>query len=63
MRPTTPARRPIVTDETIDLVASGYEWECPFCATLNEEIETRSTVVCRKCNRQYDVDEAFHAEG
>ena len=26
-------------DETVDVIASGYEWTCPKCEHFNTEIE------------------------
>lgn len=34
--------------ESVDLVASGYEWICPNCEKLNREIEVTATVECRR---------------
>jgi predicted RNA-binding Zn-ribbon protein involved in translation (DUF1610 family) len=47
--------------ESVYLIASGYEWECPNCDKLNEEIEITQRVTCRKCKRTYPVDGADHA--
>jgi hypothetical protein len=33
--------------DTVDLIASGYEWICPHCDKLNHEIEATETVMCR----------------
>lgn len=33
--------------ESVDLIASGYEWVCPHCDKLNREIEITQTVTCR----------------
>jgi len=45
----------------VDLIASGYEWNCPKCDKLNTECEVYSVVRCVKCNTKYDVGETSHA--
>jgi len=47
--------------KSIDVIASGYEWECPNCDKLNTEMEIYNEVQCVKCNNKYTVDEAHHA--
>ncbi len=51
------------TYETVDVIASGYEWECPseYCGRLNNEIEITETVKCRNCNITYETNPAEHA--
>jgi hypothetical protein len=46
--------------ESVDLIASGYEWECPSCGLLNSEIEITEQVECLKCKRVYDTQSAEH---
>ena len=45
---------------TIQLIASGYEWICPECEHLNHEIEIVEVVKCQNCGEKYLVDEALH---
>ena len=47
----------------VQLLASGYEWTCPFCNDLQEEIEANDTVVCSECNKEFEVIELHHAMG
>lgn len=47
----------------VDLIASGYEWECPNCEKFNREIETSEQVKCTKCKRTFNVSGTYHAEG
>lgn len=47
--------------ESVSLIASGYEWECPHCDTWNKAIEILEQVTCRKCKRTYPVDGTDHA--
>jgi DNA-directed RNA polymerase subunit RPC12/RpoP len=47
--------------ETVDLIASGYEWTCPKCEMLNEEIEVAEKVSCRNCRRIFKVQDYQHA--
>ena len=46
---------------SIELISSGYEWTCPDCDTLNEEIEITPAVTCCKCKKKFMVAEYFHA--
>jgi DNA-directed RNA polymerase subunit RPC12/RpoP len=47
--------------ETVDLIASGYEWSCPKCGELNREIEITENVKCSKCGGEFEVGEVNHA--
>lgn len=49
--------------ETVDLIASGYEWECPKCCHLNKEIEALHFVQCRNknCLAKYETEPPEHA--
>lgn len=47
--------------EHVDLIASGYEWECPECGTLNSEIEWKETVKCSECSKEFGAYEPEHA--
>lgn len=49
--------------QTVDLIASGYEWTCPNCNAHNSEVEITTTVVCYACGTQCRVDEYEHAHG
>jgi len=51
-------------EEEIDLIAGGYEWECPDCEALNKEIEIPSDghVKCVKCGSVYKVSDYHHAQ-
>lgn len=49
--------------ETVDLIASGYEWTCPKCDTLNREIAIKETVKCANCGEEFEVGEVDHAYG
>jgi len=52
-----------VEDEHIEVIASGYEWECPHCETLNKDIEILEVMKCSHCHRNFTVDEFYHAYG
>lgn len=47
--------------ESVDLIASGYEWTCPNCERLNREIEVTERVTCGECGSQYATDAPEHA--
>ena len=47
--------------ETVDLIASGYEWMCPNCDEQNEEIEVLISVTCRKCKQTFGINTVEHA--
>lgn len=46
---------------TVELIASGYEWECPECKTLNKEIEAKTQGECKECGADFDTDPPEHA--
>lgn len=46
-------------NDEVELIASGYEWECPECYTLNHEIEITESVTCTQCRTKYDVSNYF----
>jgi len=52
-----------IEDETVDVIASGYEWECPHCETLNNEIELTETVMCSNCYKHFNITDFHHAYG
>jgi DNA-directed RNA polymerase subunit RPC12/RpoP len=45
----------------VDLIASGYEWECPKCDQLNKEIEVTENVTCEECKSVFEVADYHHA--
>lgn len=51
--------------ETVDIIASGYEWICPECETLNEVIEYPKTgmVQCEGCGKGFCTDLPEHCFG
>ena len=49
--------------EPVDLIASGYEWICGNCGTMNTEIEIYESVGCNDCGATFytgDAEHAFH---
>lgn len=48
-------------NETVDLIASGYEWVCPACDKLNKEIEAKQTVTCKDCHETFEANTPEHA--
>lgn len=58
-------------NETVDLIASGYEWTCPYCDHDNREGwipcvgSAIGEVKCVNCKEVFDIgsyDHAFHKE-
>lgn len=49
--------------ESVELIASGYEWICPACEEINKEIEVNVAVTCKFCQNTYHVDDYHHAIG
>lgn len=44
--------------ETVEMVASGYEWTCPNCGKLNHTSMATEKVECEDCNYVYPAREA-----
>jgi len=52
------------TLEGVELIAEGYEWECPECEHLNHEIEINNgpmTVECKECSTTFYIAGYEHA--
>jgi uncharacterized protein (DUF983 family) len=49
--------------ESVDIIASGYEWECPHCETLNKVIEWTEEVTCEQCGETCEAELPEHAIG
>ena len=47
--------------QQVELIASGYEWECPECEILNKETEITYYVTCKNCKTKFIVSDYFHA--
>lgn len=47
----------------VDIVASGYEWICPKCGSLNTEIEYNPRVQCYLCHKIFVAGVPWPAEG
>jgi hypothetical protein len=50
-------------ENTVDLIASGYEWICPHCERYNLEIEVTSRVTCVGCGKTFETNPPEHALG
>ncbi len=47
---------------TVELIAAGYEWECPDCNAWNREIELPSAAIrCPVCGSRFLMSEYHHA--
>ena len=44
----------------VTVVASGYEWICPKCETLNAEIEWSENLQCSMCEEVFEADPPVH---
>ena len=49
--------------ESVDIIASGYEFVCPNCDAYNTIVQTAIDVVCGSCKPTFEVDEIEHAIG
>ncbi len=51
--------------ERVDIIASGYEWTCPTCDTLNKEISCPEVVTCSRedCRVSFFTDSPEHCMG
>lgn len=47
--------------DSVEIIASGYEWTCPKCEKLVNEIEVTETVTCPDCEIEYRVSDFVHA--
>jgi hypothetical protein len=50
-------------ENSVELIASGYEWICPDCNQFNKEIEVLSHVTCSECRKGFYVSDYLHAYG
>jgi hypothetical protein len=59
-----PEPEPTQEPESVDIIASGYEWNCPKdeCGALNHEVEVKDWVVCLSCGRGFTTNPPNHAE-
>ena len=48
-------------EDSVEMIASGYEWTCPKCEALMQEIEITPKVKCHDCSTVYNVDDYHHA--
>lgn len=48
-------------EDCVDLIASGYEWICPKCDSLNHEIEAKENVTCSECKGKFSTSPPEHA--
>jgi len=46
----------------VELITSGYDWECPHCGYWNKELEIPLTVRCRKCHSIFNVSGCSYPE-
>jgi uncharacterized Zn-finger protein len=51
----------IIGDE-IDVIASGYEWLCPYCSNMNKLYEAREKAYCSGCGKLFKLASPEHAE-
>lgn len=47
--------------DTVDIIASGYEWGCLVCNTSNTEMEIYNQVTCSDCKSVFTVGGVRHA--
>lgn len=49
--------------ETVDVIASGYEWVCPGCNELVKQIEYKQELECPFCGKEFKAGLPEHAMG
>lgn len=49
--------------KTVDIIASGYEWICPDCDTLNRVNGLTEIVKCGCCGREFETNPPEDAFG
>lgn len=49
--------------EKVDLIAAGYEWDCPKCSTPNVIASADSIVQCVGCDCQFETNDPDHCRG
>lgn len=47
--------------QTVEIIASGYEWICPKCDSLNKDIEVKESVKCEYCHKEFKTGYPRHA--
>ncbi len=49
----------------VELVASGYEWQCPECGVVGYEsiVPADGHVVCAQCGGVFPIEKAHHRSG
>lgn len=45
----------------VDLIAAGYEWNCPKCLMFHRIYEAKKTVTCQRCLRKFETNPPEHA--
>jgi len=53
--------RPPEELDSVELIASGYEWVCPRCDQFHRIMETVEEVECQRCHWRYEVGDIHHA--
>jgi len=47
--------------QSVDVIASGYEWECPVCEKFMREVAYAEEVTYPWCKRRYIANLPEHA--
>ncbi len=47
--------------ESVDVIASSYEWECPVCGKLIREVAYSEEVTCHWCKKKFIANLPEHA--
>lgn len=50
----------VAEEETVELIANGYYWECPGCLQNNIEDFKMKEVTCIQCHKTFKVDDWVH---
>lgn len=57
IKPENMANEKSTNINTISLIASGYEFTCPFCGSLNNINYAPETIKCKHCDEELVVDQ------
>ena len=51
----------MIEEQSVAMIASGYDWICPHCEHMNHEIEALTALHCETCRTGYLAEAPEHA--